>query len=722
MIVDNRHRSWELELAHGFHVPAAHAGSIRLAVDRRYELEVDRLTLGGFTLVARNGLESGEVRGELHLGHLRLDPCRIALESGPRRGGRKFRVGRVAELDRTLADRWAGAMVRRVVDRRLVSPPSQERSEETIRDEKRVQQVLGAVLAWGRPLWVVTRRGVSVPCRRVEVLPGGMLSVRPSGADPLDAPPVAICFEGFNAEYEGEILECERHGDGFRLRPPPVLKRVFRRWQRRVEAPAHLHVRFAHPLEPGRVVEYAVSDISFLGLGFFGHPLETGLFPGMVLRRVLLCKGGRVLVAARAEVLTLNPPPASWSHEAPRWRHGLRLCELETPHRESWYRLVERGLHPNTRNRADWSRRAWDLFDASGYFRLSGKRPDEFVDMKPAFEAVSDRIDGAPEVGCTAIWPSSRGVEAVVSHLRVGEMTWLIYQVAMRPGRPPSGESGRTLLREIFLRAFEHAHRDPGIRWLIGYTEAHIRWNRRVLLDFAAPFVERERAAVVPFHLMEIPTSSDVPAPHTPPSPGLATNVPPPEAGWSARPVSAEELPAALAGIREHLAPAHCEALDLVPGRFHLPRARRVWARAEMERDRELLVLREGRVVRGWAVLDAGTVGTSLFRLVDGLRLVVAGPDEAAVLRAVLPAARAWYARRGRRCFSLFWYRESAEVPESLGIRDLGLGYVWILAAALMPEFLENLFEASAPRGAARPAGGAPAGADPADRASRNPE
>jgi hypothetical protein len=144
------------------------------------------------------------------------------------------------------------------------------------------------------------------------------------------------------------------------------------------------------------------------------------------------------------------------------------------------------------------------------------------------------------------------------------------------------------------------------------------------------------------------------------------------------------------------------EALDLVPERFALTGTQALWAAAGLSRERELRVARRGGRAVAFAVLEVAQQGLNLFNTLDGVRLVACGddatPEAQDAMLALLGAAADWYRARGRTSFLHYVEASSGEYCERAALVDLGEGKLWIVSAALLPEFLEHLSELATPR------------------------
>jgi hypothetical protein len=145
------------------------------------------------------------------------------------------------------------------------------------------------------------------------------------------------------------------------------------------------------------------------------------------------------------------------------------------------------------------------------------------------------------------------------------------------------------------------------------------------------------------------------------------------------------------------------EALDLVPERLDMADVKREWARAQLSRERELLVLRRGGRPLAMAVLETAQPGLNLFHVLDGVRLFsLVGDDSTAELQeaycALLSAAASWYRARGRSVFIHYLESNNPLYAERCALADLDEGKLWIIASTLLPEYIEHLCEATTPR------------------------
>ncbi len=125
-----------------------------------------------------------------------------------------------------------------------------------------------------------------------------------------------------------------------------------------------------------------------------------------------------------------------------------------------WLRLVSRILHATTYGGTAWQAELWDLFDSSGYFNLSGRRPEHFDAIKPSFLTMAQKAAAVPHLLYNVACLSEHGIEGNFSIMKPYHSTWMIHQLAKRP-KSASNLSSRQVLRDMFTRCFEHAMADP---------------------------------------------------------------------------------------------------------------------------------------------------------------------------------------------------------------------------------------------------------------------
>jgi hypothetical protein len=499
---------------------------------------------------------------------------------------------------------------------------------------------------------------------------------------PVPQAPFQLEVFGYSSVMHFEVTHYEE-GGGLVLTPYPTeLVRFRHRWLRRTPSHSNCTLSFSHPLWPQLTVRRTLLDVSYEGLSFITEPGEDLLYPGMKLPLVEVAMAGREPVRVRAEVRNVSITPLGR-------RCGMWLQPLDEAQASAWRALVEEQMHPHTRVAGDWAEETWSLFERAGYFRQAGKAPEQFEAQRGAYDEVHERLQGRPRLGYRVVRPSENGVEATLSVVKPYAGSWLAHQLARQmPVRGAGGKrfSAREALRDVYLRGYEPAQLDPDVKWLFAYCDANAKWMRPTQFDFAGWYAHTGQACLLDFRLMQGETERAWEVPE-----GVEVGAP-----------TDEERSLFFARLRETKPESFREALDLVPERFELTATKAQWGAAKLSRERELLVARrEGRAV-AFAVVEAAQQGLSLFNMLDGVRTVSlvdeASPEAQDALLGLLATSAAWFRARERSVFIHYVEARHAEYCERAALADLGEGKLWILSAALLPEFLEHLSEVTTPR------------------------
>ncbi|WP_434385179.1 PilZ domain-containing protein [Melittangium boletus] len=496
-------------------------------------------------------------------------------------------------------------------------------------------------------------------------------------------PPRPFMLEvfGFSSVMHFPVHEAH-YDDGLWSVPMPrELVRYRHRRLRRAAAWGGCVARFAHPLWPQVRVERELMDISYEGLSFATEPGEDLLYPGLVLPELEVSLPGGRPVRLKGEVRNISGTAS------------LRRCGMKVEAREEdtadWRALVEELSHPNTRVAGAWDKGTWNLFERSGYFRLSGKSPEDFKRMQDEYREAHARLHRRPRVGYRVVRPipGSETVEASLSWLKPYSGSWMAHHLARH--QPPDERcrgTAREALRDIYLRGFEPAQTDPEVKWFLAYCEANVRWVRFTALDFAEWYQHTGQACVLPFRLMEADARKDWHVPE----------------GFTLEEATAEDLRSMFARLERTRPEAYREALDLVPERLDLARLKGQWSEARLERERRVLVARkDGRAI-AMGVMESAHAGLNLFHVLNGLRIIpledAGSPEAQDAMLALLAGAAAWYRERGLDAFIHYAEEKATGYTERAGLRDLGEGRIWVLSAQLLPDFIEHLCEATTPR------------------------
>ncbi|WP_375755718.1 hypothetical protein [Corallococcus exercitus] len=543
-----------------------------------------------------------------------------------------------------------------------------------ITDPERIRIILATAAALGSP--ALLRRGATASPLRLETLEpeGGGLHWSSLTVDPgADAWEVEVFGHGcvYRMLLSGETAE-----PGTWVTPlPRQLLRVRRRAHRRAPAPPDLRMRLPLPGWLGR--ERGAVDVSLRGLSLRLGAGER-LSPGRVLQPIELRTPGGEAVSLRGEVRHVSDRADG------ELQCGLQVTPLTVEDAERWQALVARALHPTTRTDGALAEEHWRLFIDSGYFNLAGRSAEDFEAQRRSFVELGRQAGAMGTVLTEVVWPSERGVEATLSAMKPYRSVWMVHQLARRQDATRFERLRGQMLRDVYVRCVEHAQRDPGFRWLAAYIESTVPFTYRSHVGFADRMAATGRTLLLPMRMI------DVECAHAPASPVT---------GLELGPATEAERRLLVERIALTRPACYAEALDLRLETLDLRDAARAWQAVGLERERHLLVAREGAKPVAVAVLEAGPPGTNPFGLLDSVRLFALSPRAQQAYPALLDGARRWFAHRGRDGFT-FLAEEAGDV-EAAGLHDPAPDakpFLWLIPADLASEFLEHIHEQTAPR------------------------
>ncbi len=501
---------------------------------------------------------------------------------------------------------------------------------------------------------------------------------------PPPTTPFSLDVFGFSSVLHFDVEHAEEEDGLWTVPLPREVVRYRHRRLRRAAAWGGCKVSFRHPVWPQVRVERELADVSYEGLSFCTQPGEDLLYPGLVVEAEVALPG-REPVRLRAEVRNITGTTVGR-------RCGMSVVPVGEEEGARWRALVEEQSHPLTRVKGAWSRGTWQLYERSGYFRLSGKTPAAFAKLGEEYHEAHERLEEHPRVGYRVVRPMPGGggeVEASLSWLKPYSGSWMAHQLARHQpaGEKSRGNTAREALRDVYLRGFEPAQMDPEVKWFLAYCEANVRWVRFTAMDFAEWYQHTGQACLVPFRFMEADARREWSMPE----------------GFSVGAPTQEEKARLFERLKETRPEAYREALDLVPERFELEGLKRKWSEAQLTREREVLVARQDGRALAVGVLETAHAGLNLFNVLDGVRIVpledASRPEVQEAMLALLSGAAEWYRARGREVFVHYVETEHVEYTHKAHLTDLGEGRIWILSAQLLPDFIEHLCEATTPRG-----------------------
>lgn len=581
-------------------------------------------------------------------------------------------VGVTVEQGRQILSLLADALKRGVAEPAASALPVQD----TIDHAERIRSILVAICASGNK-GVMRRMGRTVRMVLERFNPStSQLEWRTEepvaewGEAPYD-----IDVIGYNSAYRMKLESGTVQGDTLLTPLPEVIFRIRHRWHRRVAAPEGTTVRFHHPLwrELGELARDVV-DVSFSGMCVRCRP-EDLVFPGLLPPLLELHADNGQVITLRGEIRYVSSVRAD----------GTVLCGLSVlPYSSDearWVRFVSQAASPNTRTSENLEDGLWDLFTRSGFFSLAGKSSEEFEQLRLAFRGMAQRAAEIPQLFCQAVWPSERGMEATLSFMKPYRHAWMGHQVAKRPGKPPANvsEPGQ-IMRDLYVRTFEHPQSDPDFRWVVAYVEALNPWIAKAHVRYAER--QMETGAGLAFtrkvHMLDVYSHELTGRTFEGISVGSATQ---------------NELTVLADHIARTRPACYVDALDFTRERLDLRPVQARWKEFGLEREREVLVARRGGVPVAAAVLEMGQQGTNLYSLLDMARLfplTEAGPS---AYVALVDAARRWYAARRRTSFHYLCEDEGGDYVQEAGIHNGPDPYMWIISAKLIPDFLEHISE-----------------------------
>ena len=554
--------------------------------------------------------------------------------------------------------------------------------EEALQDPERIRSILKAVC-------VMKHQGLlRQPGRTVRVsleyfdVEGSQLHWHLDEPEGSWGPaPHDIEVVAYNSAYRLRVPARQVKGASLVTPIPRQLWRVRHRSRRRVAAPQGLQARFRHPLwkELGeRALD--VQDVSFTGLSLRGAADEP-VFPGLLLRTLELTGAGGEALRLRGEVRHVGPRGADG-----RRTIGLQVTPLGPQDEARWVHLVSQCLCPSTRDGATQPEALWELLADSGYLRLGGHAPEELDALRERFLETSQLAARAPQFFCQTVWPSERGVEGTLSSVRAYRHGWLVHQLAKRSGKPEAEVPSGQILRDLHVRALEHAQSHADLRWLVAYADADQPLLERLHLTYARMHEAAGEALAMPVRLRQVRVDE--------PSGQGAED-------FELSRAEPEELVLLGQEIARARPEAYVDALDFMPERLELGETARAWRGVGLERERRVLVARRWGQPVAALVVELAEPGLQLNGQLDTARLFALAPQGQEAFVALLDQGREWYASRGRERFTLVT-EDAADEPFLTLARlhevDGTSPHLWLLSARMLPEFLEYVSEATVGR------------------------
>lgn len=551
-------------------------------------------------------------------------------------------------------------------------------AHETLRERARIVAVLHAAAVTGNP-GVLRRAGQStrVTLDRCDAATGqlswGMLTARTEWGEP----PYELDVVVYNSIYRLRLpADAESHGRSMVSGLPTQLLRIRRRAHRRTAAPPGLRMEMGRPSRAASSFEVLDLCLDGVGLAVDAADRDDLLSPGWCSLRLELDRASEVLEFI-GEVRHVTTDCEG------RTRCGVRL----TPRPEDasgWARFVSQRQHPTTTTCEDLLDPLWQLFDLSGYFHLAGQTGDSFEALRRTFGRTVQRTTPIPELFCQTAWSSERGVEATLSSMKSYRYAWQIHQLAKRPGEgPATSHVPGQILRDVFIRIYEHAQADPEGRWVISYLERATPFVDRSHVRFAEAMTATGLALSMPIRLMLAECADRC-------APALEW--------FDIQPATDAEKQLLADTLARTRPSCYLDALDFTRERLEMHNICEHWDRHGLRRERAIFVARRHGQPLAALVLERGEPGTNLFSLLDSARIVPLAPFVQAdklVYPALLDEARRWFSRRGLESFTYLREDDDDSYAEACGLDDSPEAdpHLWIVATRLLPELIEFICE-----------------------------
>jgi hypothetical protein len=458
---------------------------------------------------------------------------------------------------------------------------------------------------------------------------------------------------------------------------PAVVERVRHRDEARLKAPKSVVLRYG--TEEPFVRE--LFDLSRQGLAFVLDETD-GFRRGSEIRNVSVDWQGRLRIRCRLRIRHVFTPPGETRLVA-----GARLAFDSSEDAQHWQTEVDALIDATIRTGGTWTRDTWELFEKSGYFSLSNKRPADFARLRDAFTDSSRKLARAPELGLQIVWPSGRGVEAAASVIALNHDAVFIYHMARRFGSPPVGATSRQVVHSVHHQAIRWIRAREFARWLVVWVQDAARFSKRVHLDFVLSHADGIGASVVKIRALEVPAAPIESGPCR--VPGVRPSYPAP-GGWVVREAAAEELARIAAAASMRFPPSFVlsHALDMP-----LEKRWDNWDSARLERGRAIVVAERDDRVEAAAICEWCAEGIHLFGLLDVVRVIPIGPAAQEAAPALIDYAKNLFCHLGK---AIFVYACDPDVPEAqwpADAHDLGLTHCSVISTELLPELAEHAWE-----------------------------
>ena len=462
---------------------------------------------------------------------------------------------------------------------------------------------------------------------------------------------------------------------------------VFRnRDQRRVRAPNNTIVRFPHPYWSSIVIDYAVFDMSFHGVSLI-FDKQYDIVRGWRLFEVTIENENTQLFSGIVTVQHVSEHFPSIDDEN---KEVMTICGLRLiycyENDDRWKDFVDKNLHGSTCTGKTRIGDYWRLYKNSGYFELSGKRPDDFESVREKFTYSTEYLSKKPDIGCHAIWQENDSMIATVTFVRYYSKTWQLMNLAKlkREKYNPntSAFQNRQILKDIYFHAIERYLSDPKMKWFLTYAKKDSSWTRSIHHLFSPKYINIGESYMSEINLMEIDVTQKV-----------MLNK---EKGKDAQKFNIEkadkdDLNTFISFVERKYSRMYAKAMDLTEEVLIYGEEKIYRADNELYPTRKILLAKNKKEILAVAVMEASNVSPSLFSLCDNLKLYTVIEDIGIrTYPFLLYMAIKWFRSLGKSRFIYFMESKIGTV-DNIHMNNLGEGVMHILSRRILPTFLEHV-------------------------------
>lgn len=324
----------------------------------------------------------------------------------------------------------------------------------------------------------------------------------------------------------------------------------------------------------------------------------------------------------------------------------------------------------------------WELYERSGYFRLSNMSPGQFSSLRDAYATASRKIARHRNLGMTAVW-RERGSGLIlggISACRLYRSAAVVYQLATRYHLKRGPRPG-IVTRHIVEDLYETLAELPGLDWLCAYIQRRATFTRRQM-GFYRRQSTAGAGAVVPLSVYRASASEDAVG----------------EAPLSPYVIADGDVRPFLLRLAATRSAAEVGALDLLPPIGGTIASPSHWGDGGIQRHRSMRFIGVGQAPTPQLalLLEATEIGVHLYGLFDALHLFpMTGAVTRDTVRAALAHAAGWFREKGRTRFAVFDRTGVVRRLERPGLVHLADADLCIIRSSDVGDLLEETWHRS---------------------------